>query len=234
MRVLGVPIEALPAEEAAEKGGWIVTANPEILLYAHRHPEYREMLNRADQRTADGFGLWMVLRMRGKKASRLTGVDLSEYLIQYAWKQGWNVGLFGGEHGEAEESALQLRDAYPELKLHAEEGGKVGLDGISDARTDEALARMIQFGPHVLLVAMGHPRQEAWIDLHRSDFPDLKAVMGVGGTFNFWAGKSRRAPRFMQKIGLEWLWRLCTEPKRWKRIFEAVFVFPFVVFTGKK
>lgn len=229
MDVLGVAIEAFPLEEAASKGGWIVTANPEILLYAHRHPEYRETIKKADQRTADGFGLWAVLRLKGQKAERVTGVDLSERLLQRAWDENLKVGLFGGENGEAKIAAEHIKNGYPELQILAEQGGRVEKDGEQDAATDEALQRMMQFGPQVLLIAMGHPRQEMWIAKHRADFPEAKTIVGVGGTFNFWAGKSKRAPMIMQKTGLEWLWRLMTEPRRWKRIFEAVFVFPFVV-----
>ncbi|MCC7522883.1 WecB/TagA/CpsF family glycosyltransferase [Candidatus Uhrbacteria bacterium] len=234
MQVLGVPIEARSMEDAAEKGGWIVTANPEILLYAHRHPEYREGIVQADQRTADGFGLWAWMKLHGQNAKRVTGVDLSEYLIQTAWKKGWKVGLFGGESDEADIAARGLQSAYPDLNVHAEQGGRVNIDGTADNKTDEALQRMIQYGPQLLLVAMGHPRQEMWIAIHKKDFPELKAVVGVGGTFNFWAGKSKRAPVFLQKIGLEWMWRLMMEPKRWKRILDAVIVFPWTVLISKK
>ena len=234
MNVLGVPIEARSLEETVERGGWIVTANPEILLYAHRHPEYRDALNQADQLTADGFGLWGWLKLHGIKAYRVTGVDVSERFIQRAWQQGWKVGLFGGEFDEAEEAAAGLRKAYPDLNIHVEKGGRVGNDGTTDAQTDEALQRMIQFGPQLLLVAFGHPRQEMWLHLHRKDFPELIAAVGVGGTFNFWAGRSKRAPKFWQVIGLEWLWRLLMEPKRWKRIVDAVIVFPWTVLTAKK
>ncbi len=233
MRVFGVSIEAPKAEEAVKQGGWIVTANPEILLYAKRHPEYREILKRADVRTADGFGLWLTLKMTGHDAFRVTGVDLAERFLQEALHQNWKVGLFGGLNGEALESEHEIKKAYPDLQILAEQGGVVEPDGRQDAKTDEAMARMIQFGPQVLLVAMGHPRQEAWIAKHRADFPELKTVIGVGGTFNFWSGRSKRAPIFMQKTGLEWLWRLMTEPHRWKRIFEAVVVFPiYVIFSN--
>lgn len=234
MNVLGVPIEARSIEETIDKGGWIVTANPEILLYAHRHPEYREILKQADQRTADGFGLWGWLKLNRQNAKRVTGVDLSEHLVQDAWKKGWKVGLFGGEFDEAQEAAVGLREAYPDLDIYVEKGGRVNNDGTADAQNDEALQRMIQFGPQVLLVAFGHPRQESWIARHRNDFPELKAVAGVGGTFNFWAGRSKRAPKFLQMVGLEWFWRLMNEPSRWRRILDAVIVFPWTVLTTKK
>lgn len=233
-KIFGISVEASDLESVVQKGGWIITANPEILLYAKRHAEYRSILNTADQRTADGFGLWAMLKLGGQKAARLTGVDLSERLLQEAWDKGWKVGLFGGQSGEAEASIESIQRAYPELQVLAEPGGMVALDGSHDVKTDEAMQRMIQYGPQVLLVAFGHPKQEMWIAEHRQDFPDAKFIVGVGGTFNFWSGRSRRAPILMQALGIEWLWRLITEPKRWRRIFDAVFVFPFMVLFANR
>ncbi len=102
-------------------------------------------------------------------------------------------------------------------------------DGTEDAASEATRERMMLFSPQVLLVAFGHPRQESWIASHRNDFADLRAVVGVGGTFNFWAGRIKRAPAWMRTIGLEWLWRLSQEPKRWRRIWNAVVVFPLCV-----
>jgi N-acetylglucosaminyldiphosphoundecaprenol N-acetyl-beta-D-mannosaminyltransferase len=163
---------------------------------------------------------------------RLTGVQLSEHLLQFAWQREWRVGFLGGELGEAERAAEDARISYKGIHIHVEQGGRVGADGVEDAATEEARHRMSQFSPHVLLVAMGHPRQERWIEKHRSEFPELKAIVGVGGTFRYWAGFSKRPPLLMRQIGLEWLWRLVTEPKRWKRIWRAVVVFPILFLLG--
>jgi N-acetylglucosaminyldiphosphoundecaprenol N-acetyl-beta-D-mannosaminyltransferase len=235
---------------------WFVTANPEILLEARKNAEYRKAVMVADIRTVDGFGLFLmteVLRFakltqdtfsfRGKsvlparnasrseaggrrKTKRLTGVDLAEHLLQYAWKHHLRVGLLGGEFGEAEKAAKGIREAYPDLEMMVEQGGAISREGEEDAKAEEARHRLIQYSPQILLVAFGHPRQELWIEKHRADFADLKAVVGVGGTFNFWAGHLKRAPSFMRAIGLEWLFRLIQEPRRIGRIWRAVVIFP--------
>lgn len=231
----GVPIEGFGLKETIAHideslSTWIVTTNPEILLEAHRDRAYASVLKRADLRLVDGFGLWLATFCQ---TTRVTGVELAERLLQHAHHEGWRVGLLGGEQGEAEASIPDIKRAYPDLAILAEQGGKVSSTGEEDDRTEEARGRMMQFSPQVLLVAMGHPRQEAWIDKHRADFPELKVVVGVGGTFMFWSGKSKRAPHFMRSFGLEWLWRLITEPYRWKRILNAVVVFPILAFIDK-
>lgn len=229
--IFGVSIEGLgwgdvSARLDAAERLWLVTANPEILLEARRDATYRAVLRSSDVRTVDGFGLFLAMKILRRKIRRLTGVELSEHLIQYAQAHGWKVGLLGGENGEAERSVQALREAYPGLEVLAEQGGQVESNGSVDSITDEAVHRMTLFAPDVLLVAFGHPKQEFWIAKNRAQFPSVKVVVGVGGTFNFWAGTSKRAPRLFRSIGLEWLWRLFHEPRRWRRIMRAVLVFP--------
>lgn len=235
--IFGVPIEGLGWEDVRTKleAGdrlWLVTANPEILLEARSDKQYKETLKRASLRLVDGFGLFLAMCVLRRKTSRLTGVELSEHLLQYAWKHGLRVGFFGGERGEAGLAAEDVQKSYPDIQIHVEEGGAVSREGIEDAATEEARYRMTIFSPQVLLVAMGHPRQERWIDQHQNEFPELKAVVGVGGTFNYWAGTMKRPPQWMRSCGLEWLGRLCIEPKRWKRIWRAVVVFPILFLLG--
>jgi N-acetylglucosaminyldiphosphoundecaprenol N-acetyl-beta-D-mannosaminyltransferase len=232
-RVLGVPIEGErwdSIEARLDRGErlWIVTANPEILLKAKKDRAYREIISSADLRTVDGAGLFFVTNVLRRKTERLTGVDLSGHLLQYVWKHHLRVGLLGGENGEAEDAAGHVRDAYPDLEVLAEQGGTVSEDGAEDEATEMARERMMLFSPHILLVAFGHPRQERWIASHRNDFADLRAAVGVGGTFTFWSGRIKRAPAWMRAVGIEWFFRLIQEPKRWRRIWNAVVVFPIV------
>lgn len=235
-KIFDIPIEGRELQqtvtsiEQASKPIWIVTANPEILLEAHQNRMYAEVLKQADERLVDGFGLWLATFCRTK---RVTGVELVERLLQLAHDKGWRVGLFGGTIGEAEASLPDIKAAYSDLSVLAEQGGRVTSTGEEDDVTEQARGRMMQFSPQVLLVAMGHPRQEMWIAEHRGDFPELKVVVGVGGTLMFWSGKSKRAPHVMRSFGLEWLWRLLVEPYRWKRIIHAVVVFPVLVLVDK-
>lgn len=231
-RVFSVPIEGLSLAETVSRvetstsPNWIVTANPEILLEAKRDKTYADVLRQASLRLVDGVGLWLVLRLTGHRATRVTGVELAESLIQQAYRNGWRVGLIGGRPGIATRAAEDIQRSYHGIHILAEEGGRVDRDGTDDDAGAASRQRMIRFVPDILLVAFGHPKQEHWIQRHLPEFPSLKAIVGVGGTFDFWAHAAVRAPSWMRAFGLEWLWRLITEPKRWKRIWNAVVVFP--------
>lgn len=207
----------------------VVTANPEILLEARRRPAYWQILRQADLRLLDGIALKFVGWLSGANPKRLTGVDFSERLLQEAVRRGWKVGLVGGGEGIADKAAWEVRKAYPDLAVHAEQGGTVGRDGGDDEAGANARFRLTQFAPDILLVAFGHPKQEAWIARQLAELPSVKIAMGVGGTLDYWSMTKSRAPNLFRKWGFEWLWRLCTEPQRWKRIFNAVVVFPIVV-----
>ncbi len=204
-----------------------VTANPEILLYAKRHADYWNTLRQADLRLVDSFGLQLAGRLKGAKTSRLPGVDFAQRLIAEAATRSWKVALIGSSEGVADKAAWELRRKYPNLQVMAEQGGKVAEDGSDDESGAEARFRLTQFAPDVVLVAFGHPRQEAWIVRNLHDMPSVKIAVGVGGTLDYWSGKAKRAPSWMQKLGLEWMYRLLVEPKRWRRILDAVMVFPF-------
>jgi N-acetylglucosaminyldiphosphoundecaprenol N-acetyl-beta-D-mannosaminyltransferase len=232
--IFSVPIDGLSLEETLQRiltssiPVWIVTANPEILLEAKRNRAYADVLRRATFRLVDGFGLWMVLRFFEHKTTRVTGVELAEALCQLAVRHDWNVGLIGGAPDVAETAAAELIRTYQNLRVFAKQGGNVSADGTDDGAGSDARMRMAAFAPKVLLVAFGHPKQEMWIAKHLVEFPSIKVVVGVGGTFDIWAGKIQRAPRAVRAIGFEWFWRLVLEPKRWKRILNALVVFPVV------
>lgn len=236
--VFDIPIEGPNADrvisvvEKSNKFVWIVTINPEILLETRKNLAYKKAVMRADMRVVDGFGLFALLRVFGDRVSRVTGVELAERLVQEAHRKKWRVGLIGGASGSAKKSVEALKSAYPELEIMGEEGGRISKEANEDTHAEEARFRMMQFAPHILLVAFGHPKQELWIEKHLADFPTAKAFMGVGGTFEFWSGQIRRAPRWMQRAGLEWLWRLIRQPSRLGRMFRAVVIFPFFYFFG--
>lgn len=233
MNVFDIPIEGEPFERVSERivsnpsgSFWIVTANAEILLEAKRDKAYADVLRQADERLVDGSGPWLMLKLAGQKTVRLPGVELANNLINLAVEQKWRVALIGGYEGAAEKAGIRLKQTFPDLQLTVERGGKVERDGKDDSVGEEARHRLTLFAPQVLLVAFGHPKQERWIARYLADFPSVKVVVGIGGTIDFWAGTAKRAPKFLQTIGLEWLWRLMLEPRRIKRIWNAVIIFP--------
>ncbi len=239
MKIFGVTIEGITLDEVIDRIKrathcvWIVTANPEILLEAHRDPRYAHTLEQADIRTVDGVGLAMVGRCFGSRWARVTGVELGERLIAYAAKEGLRIGLIGGAHAVAQAVAAHWYRIYPNLILTFEEGGRIKSDGIDDEAGEESRHRLTLFAPDILLVAFGHPKQERWIARYLADLPQLKIVMGVGGSFDYWAGSARRAPLFFQRAGFEWLWRLCAQPSRIRRIFRAVVLFPVLAIADR-
>jgi N-acetylglucosaminyldiphosphoundecaprenol N-acetyl-beta-D-mannosaminyltransferase len=207
----------------------IVTANPEILMEARRNPAYWQTLRQADFRTVDSFGLSLAGRFHGATPHRLTGVELSEHLLQEAVSKEWRVALIGGLPQSADKAAWEIRKGYPTLNIFAERGGDIQKDGTDDETSAEMKFRLTQFAPDLLLVGFGHPKQEAWIVKNLAELPTVKVAIGVGGTLDYWAQAKQRAPRWMQTVGLEWLYRLIKEPSRWKRILTAVVVFPVAV-----
>jgi len=236
IHVFRIPIEGVSGDkicaqmERSDRARmfWIVTANPEILLEARRDPSYANVLCEADVRTVDGFGLWLLLRLFGCDVTRVTGIDLAEKLMKLANDRAWRVGLIGGGGEHVAEKAVQdIKRRYPMLTITAEWGGAIDRQGSDDLRGEEARHRLTLFDPQVLLVAFGHPKQEQWINKHKNEFPNLKAVVGVGGSFDVWAGNIARAPSWMRTIGFEWVWRLLIEPRRIKRIWNAVVVFSY-------
>lgn len=212
---------------------WIVTANPEILLAARKNPAYWQVLRQADVRIVDGFGLQLMGWLSGARPKRQSGADLAFEILRRAEKENWQVALVGGAEGVAEKAAREIRKKISQLKIYAADGGQIDAQGIGDEVAHQTLKKLLEQKPEVIFVAFGHPKQEAWIARHIQDFPNLQIIMGVGGTFDFWAGRIKRAPKFMRAIGLEWLWRLIMEPKRWKRIWNAVVVFPIAVILNR-
>ncbi|MFH1078227.1 MAG: WecB/TagA/CpsF family glycosyltransferase [Patescibacteria group bacterium] len=212
---------------------WIVTANPEIMLAAKRDAGYWQTLRQADLRLVDGFGLKLVGWLSGASPKRMTGVDLSERLVALAEERGWGVALVGAKEGIADKVAWKLRKQHPKLRLVAEQGGAIDKTGAGDVASDEALHRLTMNAPDLLLVAFGHPKQEEWIRRYVDTLPSVKVAVGVGGTFDYWSGTAKPAPAFRRALGLAWLWRLLREPRRWRRILDAVIVFPWTFITDR-
>ena len=236
-KYLGIPVEGPSFDEVVllisrQRTRWIVTANPEILLHARKDKDYREEIKKADLRIADGFGIVLMARLFGKKLHRVTGVDLAEAVVKLAAEKKWSVAFVGG--GDVPGTALKAFEAmqrrYPTLHGTTHDGGRVNPDGTGDATDDETIQQLIQESPDVILVGFGHPKQERWISRNLPNLPSVKTIIGVGGTFDYWAGNVKRAPGWMRAIGFEWLFRLIREPKRWKRIWNAVVVFPITAF----
>lgn len=208
---------------------WIVTANPEILLHAKKNPEHWETLRQADFRVVDGMGLKFAGWVRGASPKRCVGVELAEAVAKLCVQNHWTLALIGSQNGVADKAAWHLRQKFPDIKVFSENGGNVSVDGHLDEKAEASLTHLVEIEPDVVLVAYGHPKQDFWIQKNRSRLPKAKVFIGVGGTLDFWAETAKRAPQWMRSLGFEWLWRLFTEPWRWKRIWNALVSFPVAV-----
>ncbi len=190
----------------------IVTLNPEMLVAAHRDPSFRQTLNRADLNVADGVGLLLAARLLGRPLrGRVTGSDGIHLLAAHCARRGYRPYLLGAAPGVAEIVAQRLSAANPDLEVA---GTFSGSPRVQDE--EEVLARIRESAPDLLLVAFGVPAEEWWIARNRQRL-GVPVMIGVGGAFDFVAGLSKRAPAWMRRIGLEWLYRLEQEPWRWRR-----------------
>jgi N-acetylglucosaminyldiphosphoundecaprenol N-acetyl-beta-D-mannosaminyltransferase len=237
MNILGVQVNPVTYKEAVakiadylSKSGqfFVTTPNPEIILYAHKHPEYREILNKSDLALPDGAGLLLVAKLLGQTLpERVSGSDIVPEILRLARENGQSVALLGGlDQATVELAATKLREQGTKV-VYANYG--VGKEDWNNSAEHEKIINGLQaVGPELVLVGFGHPKQEEWIDRYRSRLSTVRLFIGCGGTLDFLAGKIRRAPVWMRPW-FEWLWRLAQEPKRIHRIFNAVIIFPLTV-----
>ncbi len=185
----------------------IVTLNGAMLVRAAHDEPVRQTLNNGTLTVADGVGVLLTARLLGAPApARIPGVDLAGELCAMAAAHRYRVFLLGAQPGVAEAAADALRRRYPALTVAGTMHGYVS----DDAAVIEHIRRA---SPHILLVALGFPRQELWIAAHRERL-GVPISMGVGGTFDVLAGRVRRAPVWVQRLGLEWVYRLVQDPRR--------------------
>lgn len=230
--ILGVRIDNFSVRETKEKISnflengprqkFIATLNPEIVLKAHRNEKYRKILNSADLNICDGFGLRLAGFLKRKRLkARFTGVETADFLLENAQKHNLRVLVIAAEKSLSTPKEIEqaISEKYPDLFVKSEYFSS-GQDFFKNGIMKEA---------EIIFVNFGAPDQEEFISENCGKFPSARILVGVGGTFDFLTGKTRRAPEAMRKIGLEWLWRLIVEPKRIKRIWNAVIVFPLAV-----
>jgi len=236
VRVLSVRVDCLDMKAALDRieqlvdaGGHhlIVTVNPEFIMRARRDREFARVLESADLCLADGAGVvWAARRQGCSMTGPVTGTDLIPPLAELCAARGFRLFLLGAAPGVATELASRLRAEHPQLQVAAHPGSP---DPSSDG---EALALIRAHRTQVLLVAFGAPKQELWIDRVK-DSLDPAVGIGVGGAFDYLTGRVRRAPAWMRRAGLEWLFRLYHQPWRARRM-AVLPVYAFKVLSAGK
>jgi N-acetylglucosaminyldiphosphoundecaprenol N-acetyl-beta-D-mannosaminyltransferase len=233
---MGAPVhDVTMAETLALIAQWIdaggvyqiATVNPEFLMKARRDSDFRATLHRAALCIPDGIGVVWAARMRGKRLrERVAGSDLAPLLAAEAAQHGWRIFYLGAAPGVAEKTAAILVERYPGLNVAGCYAGSP-----APAEADAIVAQVRTAQADILLVAYGAPQQDVWLDRNLARTGAAVGI-GVGGSFDFIAGVARRAPRWIQRLGLEWLYRLAREPWRWRRQL-ALPHFVWLILTGR-
>lgn len=189
---------------------FVITANPEFVMLAHRDPEVAALAREADIVIADGTGVVVGSRVLGDALRRVPGRLLVGSLVPALAARGESLFLLGAAPGVAELAAEVLRQRSPSLRIAGCYAGTAEDDAGTVARVNTAR-------PDALLVAYGMPKQERWVARNLAAVPSVKLAIGVGGVFDQLAGVQKVAPALVHRVGLEWLWRLAREPSRWRR-----------------
>jgi len=231
--LLGVEVDAVTLEDlnraiarAVEEGRRVVIANHNLhsAFLFHTDPKMRSFYQRADLIHIDGMPLVLWGRLVGLPLGpehRVTYVDWVWPLMAEAERRGWRVFYLGGRPGVAERAAERLRQAFPGLSLATHHGY------FGEEENAQVLERIRLYGPHVLMVGMGMPRQEHWV-LDNWEALQVNAVLTAGACFDYIAGAIPTPPRWAGRVGLEWFFRLLAEPRRlWRRyLVEPWYLLP--------
>ena len=222
LNILGVGIDCIDSEEALTQienfiadgnPHQVVTANAEIIYQASRNEKMRNVINQAQMVTADGSGVvWASKQLGHPLRQRVTGIDLVNSICEQSARKGWKLYILGAAPGVAATAAVNIRQKFPGCNI-------VGTHhGYFNAKEEKQIvAELLQLQPDVLFVALGAPKQEYWIAEHMAQL-QIPVSMGIGGSMDVLSGNVKRAPRWMQKMSLEWLYRLLIQPTRFKRV----------------
>jgi N-acetylglucosaminyldiphosphoundecaprenol N-acetyl-beta-D-mannosaminyltransferase len=199
----------------------VITVNPEFVWAARKHAAFRETINHAALVVADGMGIiWASRILHVPFPERVAGSDLLPLLAERCARRGYRLFLLGAAPGVAEEAAHALLKRAPGLQIAGTHAGSPAPD-----EADSILDQIRAARPDVLAVAYGAPKQDLWICHHAQALGEagVGVALGVGGTFDFLAGRVQRAPRWVQRIGLEWAFRIIAQPRRIWRV-RALFL----------
>ncbi|MDI3298873.1 MAG: WecB/TagA/CpsF family glycosyltransferase [Bacillota bacterium] len=223
IRILGVPVDAVTMREAVERIlAWceapgermrvVLTPNPEIIMATQGDAHLRAWLEQADLLTPDGVGIvWAAARLGHPLPERVTGIDLLERLLAEGAPRGLRVFLLGGAPQVAELAERAIERDHPGLRVVGTYHGYFGPDEES-----YVLDHIRALEPQLLVTGMGMGRDQRWLVAHR-EVTGAAVGLGVGGALDVLAGLKPRAPRWMIRAHLEWLYRLVREPSRWRR-----------------
>jgi exopolysaccharide biosynthesis WecB/TagA/CpsF family protein len=222
IEILGIPIACIDASEALMEierlqerpsPALVAYVNAHSINLASKYPSYRDILVGSDLNLNDGSGVALAARIHGRRfKENLNGSDLNGDILRLASRLGWSVYLLGAAEGVAERAARRLRTQIDGLDIVGTHPGYW-----HEGAANDVAAAIRASGADLVMVAMGNPRQEEWLAAHLES-TGARVGVGVGAFFDFAAGTVPRSPAWMNKFGVEWMWRLAQEPRRlWRR-----------------
>lgn len=233
--ILGVNVSAMSynqltqnAKEIIQENGkaFIVAINPEKVLKAKQDEKLRQLLNNATYQIPDGIGIVYASKLQGGNIkSRITGIDSMELLCDLSQKEGYKIFLYGAKKETILKAKKALEERYNGIKI-------VGyIDGY-EKNNQKIIDTINSSMANIIFVALGSPKQELWITENMNHL-NVNIYQGVGGSFDVLSGDIKRAPKWMQKFGLEWFYRLLKEPKRIYRQFKLIKFLWLIIFRKK-
>ncbi len=234
-KILSVKVNSLNYDEiinfitdtiSNNKKGRIATVNNEFIVEAQKNREFAASLNNSSLCLPDSTGIvWAIRKLYKAKIIKTPGADLFEKICYLSNKKKFRIFLLGGREGVGSAAKEKIQKKYPGLRV----AGAIDGININPLTGNEDIVNSInRANADIVFVALGAPKQELWTTNNMGKV-NAHIFMGVGGTLDFISGKTRRAPSWMRKANLEWLFRLFVEPKRIGRIFIALIVFPYLV-----
>lgn len=219
IELAGIKVDNITLDESIEKlkelvsgktPHLIVTPNPEMIVASQKDQELKEIINTASLRLPDGISMVVVSRILGKPLKeRVSGIDFLIKACELSSKSGWKIFLFGGAEGIAKKAGEKLKEKYPKLQIIGTYQGYFQNDS-------EIITLIKNAKPDILFAGLGAVRQEKWLAKYLNELK-VPVCVGIGGSFDVISGEKKRAPEIFQKLCIEWLYRLITEPSRWRR-----------------
>lgn len=241
VEILSLPIPHIDKKEASR---WlraaatqrtrcvkVYTPNPQMALRAYRSPETASLFCRADLLLPDGIGMVVASHLlKNPLPERIAGIDAARFVLSVAAEEGLAVAFLGAKPTVAETAAARLQKELPALRVCYTHHGYFDRNG---EENEAVLTALREAKPDILFVCFGFPAQEEWIDRCAKRIPSLRLCMGLGGSLDVWSGNVRRAPRAVQSLGGEWLWRMLREPHRLRTLPDLP-RFLFLVLRSKQ
>jgi N-acetylglucosaminyldiphosphoundecaprenol N-acetyl-beta-D-mannosaminyltransferase len=216
---MGLPVHLYPnyidwltTQLQQNQGVHVVTLNAEMAMQAEQNEALAAIIRKAELVIPDGAGVVFYLKLRGKAVQRVPGIELAEMLLSQSPQLACPIFFYGGAPGVAEAAAAEWQNRSPGISIVGTQNGFVQPED-----QPHLLQTIAHLQPRIILVGLGVPRQEFWIAENRHICPNAIWI-GVGGSFDIWAGTKDRAPGWLRNNNLEWTYRLYQEPWRWRRM----------------